>query len=49
MGDGNIAIMVTRPISGVILAVAAIVVVTQVYGYVVSDRRKRLAALASEP
>jgi putative tricarboxylic transport membrane protein len=49
MGDGNISIMVTRPISGIILAVAAIVVVTQIYGYVVSDRRKHPPALAADP
>jgi hypothetical protein len=41
--------MVTRPISGIILAVAAIVVVTQIYGYVVSDRRKHPPALAADP
>jgi putative tricarboxylic transport membrane protein len=38
MGDGNIAIIVSRPISGVILAVALIVVGSQFYKYIKGHR-----------
>lgn len=43
MGDGNIAIMVSRPISGVILAISAIVVVSQFYSHFRASKRKRAA------
>lgn len=39
MGDGNISTIVSRPISGVILAVALLVVGSQFYKYIRGDQK----------
>jgi putative tricarboxylic transport membrane protein len=41
MGDGSFMIMFARPISAVMLALAAIIVATMLYSYVLRDRKKR--------
>lgn len=48
MGDGNIAIMVTRPISGVILTIAAVVVASQIYSHFFGRRKKLLGVVAAD-